>query len=71
MPDAPEKRKRKQPSRIIKSPAPVLDGLTLTPLQMLGVLLKIVLKDRITDDEIDQICSGYYTAITKWFPWSP
>lgn len=70
MPDAPEKGNRK-PSRITTSPASQRESLTLTPLQMLGVLLKVVLKDRITDDEIDQICSSYHTAIIKWFPWPP
>ncbi len=69
MPHAPEKRKRK-PSRVIASPTPIGD-LSLTPLQMLGLILKIVLKDRITNDEVDKICSTYYRAILKWFPWSP
>ena len=38
---------------------------------MLGVLLKIVLKNRVADHEIDEICSTYYEAITKWFPSPP
>ena len=58
----------KQPGRVTTSSAPLSAGLTLTPLQMLGVLLKIVLKNRVTDHEIDEICSTYYEAITKWFP---
>lgn len=70
MPDAPEKRKRK-PGHVTDSLAPEIVGLTLTPLQMLGVLLKVVLRDRITSSEIDHICASYYQAITKWFPWSP
>jgi hypothetical protein len=65
MPDAPEKRKRKQPGRVTTSSAPLFAGPTLTPLQMLGVLLKIVLKNRVTDHEIDEICSTYYEAITN------
>ncbi|HXU36870.1 MAG TPA: hypothetical protein VN937_10955 [Blastocatellia bacterium] len=52
----------------MKSPEPLSEGLTLTPLQMLGVVLKVVLKDRITDHEVGEICSSYYQAITKWFP---
>lgn len=70
MPDAPEKRKRK-PNRVTASPPPPGGGLSLTPLQVLGLILKIVLKDKITDEEVDKICSSYYQAITKWFPWPP
>jgi tetratricopeptide (TPR) repeat protein len=40
-------------------------GIELTPLQLLGVILKVVLKDRITDDEVDRICSVYYETIMK------
>ena len=43
----------------------VLDGISLTPLQMLGVILKLVLRDRITDEEIDKICSVYYETIAR------
>ena len=42
-----------------------LSGITLTPLQLLGLILKVALKDRITDDEIDKICSVYYEWGTK------
>ena len=65
MSDTPEKRK---PSRVTKSLERPAEGLTLTPLQMLAVLLKVVLKDRITDTEIEKICTSYYQAIVKWFP---
>jgi hypothetical protein len=44
-----------------------LSGLSLTPLQLLGVILKVVLKDRITDAEIDRISSVYYDTVTKWY----
>ena len=44
-----------------------LSGVTLTPLQLLGLILKVVLKDRITDEEIDKICSVYYEWITKLY----
>ncbi|MEK6301678.1 MAG: hypothetical protein AABO41_13290 [Acidobacteriota bacterium] len=64
MPDTPEKRKGK-PTLVKPSPFPV--GLSLTPLQLLGFILKMVLKDRITDDEIDRICSIYYDTVRKWF----
>lgn len=70
MPDAPEKRKRK-PSRVLSSPPRPIRDLKLTPVQMLGVILKIVLRDKITNDEVDKICATYYEAITKWFPMVP
>jgi hypothetical protein len=62
MPDAPEKRKGKL--RLVRA-IPV--SISLTPLQLLGVILKAVLKDRITDQEIDRICSVYYATLRKWF----
>jgi hypothetical protein len=64
MPDAPEKRKGKL--RLVKSPA-FPAGLFITPLQLLAVILKAVLAERITDDEIDKICSVYYDTVRKWF----
>ena len=44
-----------------------LSDLSLTPLQLLGVILRVVLKDRITDEEIDKISSVYYDTVTKWY----
>jgi hypothetical protein len=35
----------------------------VTPLQLLAIMLKCALKDRITDEEIDTICSVYYKTI--------
>jgi hypothetical protein len=80
MPQTPEKRKRKRPSRVTTSSgvANVADldaalasakvtGFSMTPLQLLGVILKLVLKDRITDAEIDQISATYYDTVKKWF----
>ena len=43
-------------------------GLSITPLQLLALILKIVLKERITDEEIDKICSVYYDTVIKWYP---
>ena len=40
-------------------------GIDLTPLQLLGLILKLVLKSRITDDEVDKICTTYYDAINE------
>lgn len=39
------------------------DGIVFTPLQLLGIILKLVLKNRITDFEIDKITTAYYRAI--------
>jgi len=44
-----------------------LSGLSLTPLQLLGFILKIVLQDRITDAEVDLISTSYYDTVRKWF----
>ena len=33
------------------------ESIEVTPLQLLAIMLKCVLKDRITDEEIDTICS--------------
>lgn len=80
MPQTTEKRKRKPPSRVRKSQSvPVPEdveealraakaaGFSITPLQLLGVVLKLVLKERITDAEIDRISSVYYDTVKKWF----
>jgi hypothetical protein len=42
-------------------------GFSMTPLQLLGVILKLVLKERIADAEIDRISSVYYDTVKKWF----
>jgi len=44
-----------------------LSGLSITPLQLLGVILRAVLKDRITDAEIDKICTVYHDTVVKWY----
>lgn len=40
---------------------------SVTPLQLLGVILKSVLKKRITDEEVDRISTVYYDTIEKWW----
>ena len=35
----------------------------VTPMQLLKIILKVALKDRATDEEIDRICTVYYKAI--------
>jgi len=42
-------------------------SLEITPIQLLEVILKAVLKDRITDEEAKRICSVYYKTIEDWW----
>lgn len=39
----------------------------ITPLKLLAVILKVVLTDRITDEEIEKICSTYYKTLQEWW----
>lgn len=41
--------------------------ISLTPLQLLEVILKAALKDRITDEEVKRICSTYYKTLEDWW----
>lgn len=42
--------------------------LSLTPIQLLALILTMILQDRITDEEIEKICTLYYDTVTKWYP---
>ena len=42
-------------------------GIEVTPIQLLGVILRIVLKDRITDEEVETICSVYHKTVKDWW----
>jgi len=64
MPQVPEKRKKKL--ELLKW-STIPDGFSLTPLQLLGFILKTALKDRISDDEIDQICVAYHDTVKEWW----
>jgi tetratricopeptide (TPR) repeat protein len=44
-----------------------LKGVHLTPLQLLGAILAAVLEDRITDAEIERICTVYYDTVRDWW----
>jgi len=60
-PDKPEKEARK-----------LKEGngnkqIEITPLRLLAVILKAVLQDRITDEEVEKICSVYYKTIQDWW----
>ena len=39
----------------------------VTPIELLGIILKIALKDRITDEEVETICSVYYKTVQEWW----
>lgn len=39
----------------------------VTPLELLAFMLRCVLKDRITDEEVETICSVYYKTIQDWW----
>ena len=42
-------------------------SIEVTPIQLLGIILKIVLKERITDEEVETICSVYYQTVNEWW----
>lgn len=42
---------------------PIDTTLSLTPLQLLAVIIKAKLGDRIKDEEVHRICQVYYTAL--------
>jgi len=61
MPDEPDKEARKlKEGNGNKS-------IEITPLKLLGIILKAVLQDRITDEEIEKICSVYFKTIQDWW----
>jgi hypothetical protein len=39
----------------------------VTPIELLGIILKVTLKDRITDEEVETICSVYYKTVQDWW----
>lgn len=42
-------------------------SIEVTPMKLLAIILKVVLKDRITDEEVETICSNYYKTINDWW----
>ena len=59
--------KREAPADDIIAELSKFESVNLTPLQLLGVLLKVVLKDSITNEQIDQICTAYYQLIREYY----
>lgn len=66
-------RKKRKPtgqklkSNVIEFPLDIPSGLKVTPMQLLGIILKVKLKERITDEEVDTICSVYYKTVKDWW----
>ena len=42
-------------------------SIEVTPMKLLEIILKVVLKDRITDEEVETICSTYYQTVKDWW----
>ena len=61
MPDEPDKEARKLKENNGNKP------IEITPLKLLAVILRLVLQDRITDEEIDKICKVYYKTLDDWW----
>jgi len=40
---------------------------SVTPIELLAILLGAVLRGRITDKEIGQICTTYYKTVKDWW----
>lgn len=59
---------RKSKARVTKSPdLDMPSGVEVTPIELLAIMLKVVLKDRITKEEVDTICSVYYKTVKEWW----
>ena len=60
------------PDKSEKEPCTPQEGngnkpIEITPLKLLAVILKAVLQDRITDEEVKKICSVYFKTIEEWW----
>jgi hypothetical protein len=42
-------------------------SIELSPMQLLAVILRCLLKERITEEEIETICSVYYKTVKEWW----
>lgn len=69
--ERPRKRRkckeRRARARATKSPDLDIPRGKVTPIQLLALMLKAVLKERITKEEIDTICSTYYKTVKEWW----
>jgi hypothetical protein len=60
------------PNKPVKDAPAHQDGngqksIEVTPIQLLGIILKAALKDRVTDEEVKTICSVYYKTVEDWW----
>ena len=39
-----------------------------TPMHLLGFILKSVFKHRVTDEEVEKVCSLFYSTLQEWWP---
>jgi hypothetical protein len=39
-----------------------------TPMHLLRFILKSVLKEQVTEDQIEKVCSVFYTTLKEWWP---
>ena len=53
--------------KTIDFPLAVKNLTGIIPLELFGIRLMCVLKDKITDQEVDTICALYYTTIQDWW----
>lgn len=60
-------KERRSRARITKSPNLDIPSGGVTPIQLLALMLRAVLKDRITDEEVETICSTYYKTVKEWW----
>jgi hypothetical protein len=42
-------------------------SIAVTPIQLLGIILKVVLKERIAEEEVEAICSVYWETVNEWW----
>jgi hypothetical protein len=59
------KEAEEKPSELLKGNGQ--KSIEVTPLELLAFMLRCVLKDRITDEEVETICSTYYKTIQDWW----
>lgn len=60
-------RNKESAAKAIDFPLAVQNLTGITPLKLPGIRLMCVLKDKITDQEVDTICALYYATIQDWW----
>lgn len=65
MTKTPDKRKPSR-KRTGGKPQPVASGqepIAFTPLSLLATIIKCILKEKVTQKELDRICKAYFNAV--------